>query len=188
MSSALLLLLLFSFMLSSNPRVFKCQQVYKLGFCISARGICWGQGDWLMTGKKNLWRVDFRRRRYNKAVLPWNLGRLTANLSQKWRLKRNMPNGNFQGYQCYLFSSYSSLFIQQKTKSSFCGRTNSSHLKEEGRSLWQEGPGRCKASSGFQLLWGHLGVYLRTGRRKYFLRIWRCYLKDALRREIQVSY
>ena len=170
MSSALLLLLLFSFMLSSNPRVFKCQQVYKLGFCISARGICWGQGDWLMTGKKNLWRVDFRRRRYNKAVLPWNLGRLTANLSQKWRLKRNTPNGNFQGYQCYLFSSYSSLFIQQKTKSSFCGRTNSSHLKEEGRSLWQEGPGRCKASSGFQLLWGHLGVYLRTGRRKYFLR------------------
>ena len=176
-------------MLSSNPRVFKCQLVYKLGFCISARGICWGQGDWLMTwGKKNLWRVDFWRRRYNKAVLPWNLGRLTANLSQKWKLKRNAPNGNFQGYQCYPFSSYSSLFIQQKTKSSFCGRTNSSHLKEEGRSLWQEGPGRRKASSGFQLLWGHLGVYLRTGRRKYFLRIWRCYLKDALRREIQVSY
>lgn len=131
MASALLLLLLFSFMLSSNPRVFKCQLVYKLGFCISARGICWGQGDWLMTGEKNLWRVDFRRRRYNKAVLPWNLGRLTANLSQQWRLKRNVPNGNFQGYQCYPFTSYSSLFIQQKTKNSFCGRTNSSYLKEE---------------------------------------------------------
>lgn len=170
-------------MLSGNPRVFKCQLVYKLGFCISARGICWGQGDWLMTGKK-------------KTCEEWTSeegGIIRLFSPETWEgspqtFPRNAPNGNFQGYQCYPFSSYSSLFIQQKTKSSFCGRTNSSHLKEEGRSLWQEGPGRRKASSGFQLLWGHLGVYLRTGRRKYFLRIWRCYLKDALRREIQVSY